>query len=283
MPAFSRTEAFGGSHSGSDIGPVLLLRFSIRRAIAWAMLVGMSNRSVRDRASCVSHVSHTERSQNFAGTGRIAILSGILFLSGTGALIFETLWLRLSGLAFGNSIWAAALILSSFMAGLALGNALAASSRIRRWRPLYFYAVLEILVAFFGCTIVFALPVVVDLMRPVWQMLWDYQPTLLGLRFVVSFLILLVPPTAMGLTLPVIIEDPLLRGTEFGRAIGFLYGSNTLGAMLGAVLGEAYLIGAFGLYGTSVTAGATLCIAAATALSVARFGAARHAGFKSTD
>ncbi|OLC27547.1 MAG: hypothetical protein AUH91_02565 [Verrucomicrobia bacterium 13_1_40CM_4_54_4] len=50
---------------------------------------------------------------------RIVILSGILFLSGIGALIFETLWLRLSGLAFGNSIWAAALILSSFMAGLA--------------------------------------------------------------------------------------------------------------------------------------------------------------------
>ena len=175
-------------------------------------------------------------------SGRVAVFCGVLFLSGTGALIFETLWLRLSGLAFGNSIWAAALILSSFMAGLALGNALAASSRIRRWRPLYFYAVLEVLVAFFGCTIVFGLPVVGDLMRPVWQMLWNYQPTLLGLRFVVSFLILLVPTTAMGLTLPVIIEDPLLRETEFGRAIGFLYGSNTLGAMLGAILGEAYLI-----------------------------------------
>ncbi len=63
---------------------------------------------------------------------RIAILSGILFLSGIGALIFETLWLRLSGLAFGNSVWAVALILSSFMAGLALGNAIAASSRIHR-------------------------------------------------------------------------------------------------------------------------------------------------------
>jgi spermidine synthase len=216
-------------------------------------------------------------------SGRVAVLCGVLFLSGTGALIFETLWLRLSGLAFGNSTWAAALILSSFMAGLALGNALAASSRIRRWRPLHFYVVLELFVAFFGCTIVFGLPVLGDLMRPVWQMLWNYQPTLLGLRFVVSFLILLVPTTAMGLTLPVIIEDPLLRETEFGRAIGFLYGSNTLGAMLGAVLGEAYLIGAFGLYGTSVTAGVTLCIAAAIALSVARFGAARYAGFESTD
>src|SRR5438876_1983096 len=233
-----------------------------------------------------SHVFRARHASRVVGSqsGRVAVLCGVLFLCGTGALIFETLWLRLSGLAFGNSVWATALILSSFMTGLALGNALAASSRIRRWRPLHFYAVLELLVVFFGCTIVFGLPVLGDLMRPVWQMLWNYQPTLLGLRFVVSFLILLVPTTAMGLTLPVIIEDPLLRETEFGRAIGFLYGSNTLGAMLGAVLGEAYLIGAFGLYGTSLAAAAAVCIAAAIALSVARFGAARYvAGFKGAD
>ena len=210
------------------------------------------------------------RLQNLLTRARVAILSGILFLSGIGALIFETLWLRLSGLAFGNSVWAAALILSSFMAGLALGNALAASSRIRRWRPLHLYAVLEVLVAFFGCTIVFALPVLGDLMRPVWQTLWNYQPTLLGLRFIVSFLILLVPTTAMGLTLPVLIEDPVLRRANFGRAIGLLYGSNTLGAVAGAVLGEGYLIAAFGLHGTAVAAGLAVCIAAAIALLIAR-------------
>ena len=202
----------------------------------------------------------------------VAVLCVALLLSGIGALIFETLWLRLSGLAFGNSIWAAALILSSFMAGLALGNSLAASSKIRRWRPLELYAVLEMLVAFFGCTIVFVLPVLGDLLRPVWQALWNYQPTLLGLRFVVSFLILLVPTTAMGLTLPVMIEDPALRQTNFEKAIGFLYGSNTLGAMAGAVLGEACLIRAFGIYGTSVAAASAVCIAAAIAFLVARYG-----------
>ena len=210
------------------------------------------------------------RSQNFLATARVAIFSGILFLSGIGALIFETLWLRLSGLAFGNSVWAAALILSSFMAGLALGNALAASLRIRRWRSLHLYAVLEGLVAVFGCTIVFGLPVLGDWMRPVWQTLWSYQPTLLALRFIVSFLILLVPTTAMGLTLPVIIEDPALRQTNFGRVMGFLYGSNTLGAVVGALLGEAYLIGAFGLRGTGLFAGLASCVAAAIALLLAR-------------
>src|SRR5437016_9712314 len=200
----------------------------------------------------------------------VAVLCVPLLLSGTGALIFETLWLRLSGLAFGNSVWAAALILSSFMAGLALGNALAASSRIRRWRPLHLYAVLEVLFGFFVFTIVCALPVLGVLMRPVWQTLWNYQPTLLGLRFIVSFLILLVPTTAMGLTLPVLIEDPVLRRTNFGRAIGLLYGSNTLGAVAGAVLGEGYLIEAFGLHGTGLAAGLAVCLAAAIALLIAK-------------
>src|SRR5260370_37644125 len=186
---------------------------------------------------------------------RVAVFSGLLFFSGIGALIFETLWLRLSGLAFGNSVWAAALILSSFMAGLALGNAVAASSKIRRWRPLHLYAVLEILVAFFGCTIVFGLPLLGAWLRPLWQILWNFQPTLLALRFVVSFVILLVPTTAMGLTLPVMIEDPALRQTNFGRAIGFLYGSNTFGAMDGAWLCGACLVRALRISGRSLAAG----------------------------
>src|SRR5204862_3778299 len=112
------------------------------------------------------------RLPQLSATVRVAILAGILFLSGIGSLIFETLWLRLSGLAFGNSVWAAALILSSFMAGLALGNALAASAKIRRWPPLHFYAVLEMLVAFFGCTIVFGLPALGKWMAPAWQTFW---------------------------------------------------------------------------------------------------------------
>src|SRR6266566_814690 len=59
------------------------------------------------------------RPPHLYATVRVAILAGILFLSGIGSLIFATLWLRLSGLSFGNSVWAAALILSSLAAGLA--------------------------------------------------------------------------------------------------------------------------------------------------------------------
>ncbi|MFN2541244.1 MAG: spermidine synthase, partial [Chthoniobacterales bacterium] len=188
--------------------------------------------------------------------------SCVLFLSGIGALIFETLWLRVSGLVFGNSVWSTALILSSFMAGLALGNAIAASARVQRWRPLRLYAALEIGVAIFGCAVVFSLPLVGEWLRPIWQTLWNYQPAVISLRFVLSFLILLVPTTAMGLTLPVLIEDPLLRRLDFGRVIGFLYGFNTLGAVVGALLGEVYLVKAFGVRGTSLAAGMASCLAA---------------------
>jgi predicted membrane-bound spermidine synthase len=185
---------------------------------------------------------------------RLVIVSIVLFLSGSSALLFETLWLRLSGLAFGNSVWAAALILSSFMAGLALGSAIAASVTVRRARPLRVYAGLEIAVALCGCTLVFGIPLVGEWLRPVFQALWTHQPFLNALRFSISFLILLVPTTAMGLALPVLLEDPLLQRYEFGRAIGMLYGSNTLGAVAGALAGETYLIGAFGLFGTGLSA-----------------------------
>src|ERR1700724_4921286 len=83
---------------------------------------------------------------------RLAFVSVILFLSGCSALLFETLWLRLSGLAFGNSVWSAALILSSFMAGLALGSAIAAWSTLWRVRPFCVYAGLEVIVAGFRFT-----------------------------------------------------------------------------------------------------------------------------------
>ena len=185
---------------------------------------------------------------------RLAIVSAILFLSGISALLFQTLWLRLSGLAFGNSVWSAALILSSFMAGLALGSTIAASSSLGGRRPLRVYAGLEMIVAIFGCTLVFGLPLLGEWMSPVFRTFWNHQPLLNVLRFAVSFLILLIPTTAMGLTLPVLLEDPVLKRQEFGRSIGFLYGANTLGAMGGALVGEMYLVQRYGLLGTAWTA-----------------------------
>ena len=125
------------------------------------------------------------------------------------------------------------------------------------------------IVAIFGCTLVFALPLLGEWMRPVFQEFWSHQQFLNVLRVAVSFLILLIPTTAMGLTLPILLEDPLLKDQEFGRGIGLLYGANTLGAMAGALLGETYLVRVCGLWGTALTAAGICCGAAVIAWLVA--------------
>src|SRR5204862_6120172 len=55
---------------------------------------------------------------------RVALVSFILFLSGCSALLFQNLCLRLSGIAFGNSIWYAAMFLSRFLSGTVLVGSL---------------------------------------------------------------------------------------------------------------------------------------------------------------
>ena len=68
----------------------------------------------------------------------------IFFLSGASALLFETLWFRLAGLTFGNSLWASSLVLAAFMGGLGLGNLLAARHGPRLKRPLVGYVFVDI-------------------------------------------------------------------------------------------------------------------------------------------
>jgi len=85
------------------------------------------------------------------------LIYAIFLLSGVSALMFQHIWFRQAGLVFGNSVWASSLVLSSFMAGLALGNGLAARWRSRT-NPLLVYSALELTVALTGVSLVFVLP-----------------------------------------------------------------------------------------------------------------------------
>src|SRR2546423_2549647 len=53
--------------------------------------------------------------------GVLAALAILFFCSGISALIYQVLWMRLLGLTFGVTIYAAATVSASFMAGLAAG------------------------------------------------------------------------------------------------------------------------------------------------------------------
>jgi spermidine synthase len=202
------------------------------------------------------------------------VLTAAFFASGASALIFETLWFRQAGLAFGNSIWASSLVLSAFMAGLAVGNALAASIGPRLRNPIRAYAYAEGAIALTGVGLVYVFPGLGAALAPVFRPLLD-QPWLLNpLRLLAAFVMLLIPSTAMGVTLPLLvtalaagIRDPGSgRASDpFGRVLGWLYGWNTLGAMAGVLVGEPYLVGVLGVRGTAIAAGGFNLIAAAIA------------------
>ncbi len=181
-------------------------------------------------------------------------LSFIFFLSGVSALIFETLWFRLAGLSLGNTVWSVSLVLAAFMGGIAIGNAAIARLGGKISRPMLVYAVLELAIGLTGVAVVIGLPHLTAILGPVLGSLTD-TPWLLNLvRLTTAFSVLVIPATAMGATLPVLAQALSRCDTNFGSTLGRLYGWNTLGAMLGAIVSEAVLIRFLGVAGSGLIA-----------------------------
>lgn len=195
-----------------------------------------------------------------------ATLAVIFFLSGASALIFESLWFRLAGLSLGNSVWSASLVLAAFMGGLALGNAVVARLHDRVRKPIRLYAVLEMTIALSGMAVVLLLPQLPQLLGPVLGNLTDTPILLNATRVSIAFVILVIPAIAMGATLPVLAKALATRYPNFGANIGWLYGWNTLGAMIGAVITALVLVPVLGIVNSGLVAFVCNLIAAVIAL-----------------
>ena len=131
--------------------------------------------------------------------------------------------------------------------------------------PLRTYAIAEVAIAVTGIGIVYLLPTLGVLLVPWLRPLMNEPWLLNAFRLLVAFLVLLVPSTAMGVTLPLLTRTLMTRDTRFGSVLGKLYGWNTLGAMVGATLGEMVLVGLWGVRGTALAAGGLNLAAAASA------------------
>jgi spermidine synthase len=197
-----------------------------------------------------------------------ALVCLLFFLSGVSALLYEVLWFRLCGLAFGNSVWAAAIVAGSFMAGLALGNAYTAFKGKIIKSPLLFYAALEIIIGITGFSIVLLLPVLTGILAPLFRFVAAHPLLLNFLRSGIAFGVMAVSTAAMGATLPVLVKALYREDPAFGPVLGKLYGWNTLGAMVGVVAADAVLVRIFGVRGTGLTAFGLNCIAAIMALFI---------------
>src|SRR5256885_2875018 len=167
----------------------------------------------------------------------------LFFLSGATGLVYELLWVRILYQSFGSTIQSITTVVAAYMGGLGLGAWLLGRKADRHPRPAALYGWLEIAIGAFGL----ASPFVLSLAHRVY--IGTAGTLALGgaasvaLRFGLAALVLLVPTTLMGGTLPAMTRA--FMGDDRGllkRSLGGLYGLNTLGAVAGTALAGFFLI-----------------------------------------
>ena len=199
----------------------------------------------------------------------IAALLLPFLLSGAAALSAQLCWLRQLTVTLGSSAAALNIILITFMGGLAIGSRLAERACKCTTRYLLLYAGLEGgLALYLICS-----PAIFSFTSALFI---DFLPTLghetlaaQMARVAVTGLVLLPPTIAMGMTAPVLITATVRQFRQAASYTGLLYGVNTLGASLGAIVTGTYLILRFGItMSLRMAAGMNMLAASAAILIV---------------
>src|SRR5689334_14403310 len=87
----------------------------------------------------------------------------LFFLSGLSGLIYQVIWARAFGTAFGNTVYSSSLVIAIFMLGLGLGSYAAGVWADRRYARLpdsllRAYGIVELLVATLAAVVSLLLP-----------------------------------------------------------------------------------------------------------------------------
>ncbi|MCZ6463353.1 MAG: hypothetical protein O7A09_03360 [Proteobacteria bacterium] len=193
----------------------------------------------------------------------MTLLYFVFLLSGFSALVYQVIWQRLLSLSAGVDAISVSIIVSSFLAGLGVGSLMGSivADRLRARQAILAFAGINLAIAAFALAsrwilydLVFVALPAVSVSRPA--------------ALATSFLTLLLPTTAMGLSLPVLTRAVVVRMDRAAESISWLYGVNTLGAALGALVGGVYLAGTFGYEGTLRIGAALNAAAGLIALAV---------------
>ena len=211
---------------------------------------------------------------------RSPIVYFLFFFSGVTALVYEIIWTRMLTLVFGHTVFSVSIVLSAFMAGLGFGCYFFGHAIDRpslAWgpfpgtepntdpaegeeappvsgggapRPLLIYGWIEILV-FITCSL---LSLLFAHFGAVYGWIHTWYPESVPaeglLKGLLAFILMFIPTTLMGATLPIISKYYVTDNTNLGTQVGLLYGINTLGAAMGCLMTGFVLIGAVGVLPT---------------------------------
>ena len=147
---------------------------------------------------------------------RAGLLALLFFGSGACGLVYQVLWQRRLSLVFGVTTHATSTVLASFMAGLALGSWLAGRVGARARRPLLWFGVVEALVGATALATQPALGLIESLYHELHPAFAERAWILTALRFALASLVLVVPTTLMGMTLPIVLRSAQAQGGELG-------------------------------------------------------------------
>jgi spermidine synthase len=195
------------------------------------------------------------------------------FLSGASGLVFEEVWTRDLTLVFGSTTLALSTVLSVFMGGLALGSRLGGRFADRIQDRLRAYALAEAGVGLYALVVPFILASYPALNHALYRLFGQHSVALSLGRFVAAALLLLIPTTLMGATLPILSRHFVLPGSKtsrIGATVGTLYAINTFGAVVGTFVGGFLLLPGAGVKWTNYTAAATNLTLAALVMIVRR-------------
>jgi spermidine synthase len=182
-----------------------------------------------------------------------ALVLVCFFLSGLTGLVYEILWTRMIVKVIGGAPFAVSIVLTVFMGGLGLGSFVASRIVDRIKEPLKLvriYGILELAIG--GYCLV--LPVLLVVFRPLYAVVYNqlFRHFVLYnlLTFVGCLVLLCAPVICMGATLPILCRFYVRRLSHLGAHAGSLYGLNTIGAALGALLCGFWLIDVLGMWGS---------------------------------
>ena len=190
----------------------------------------------------------------------------LLFVgSGCAALIYEVVWFQLLQLTIGSSAVSLGVLLGTFMGGMCLGSILLPRRIGAVHHPLKVYAYLELGIGLIGILVLFGMPALTGVYTSI------AGTGLIGilLRGLAAAVCLLPPTLLMGATLPAMAR--WVKTTPEGVSwLGFFYGGNIAGAVIGSLTAGFYLLRVHDMLVATFAAVALNVLVAAIALIIAR-------------
>jgi len=218
----------------------------------------------------VAVATYPPRPASRAAPSLRGVVLSLFVASGAAGLIYQVVWSRELVLVFGNTTQAVATIVTAFMAGLGFGSLVGGRLADTSARPLRLYGLVELGVATVAALLPIAFHGLAEVYRGVWPSLVERPGQLAGVRFALAVAAVAPATFLMGMTLPLLTRYLVRTLDEAGARLGELYAANTIGAMVGTLIGGFVLIELLGLRLTSYLAVALNVVAGAGALLLSR-------------